>query len=432
MGADDSRPAGDWELPLAALAALGVVAAACICLGGYRAFEGRHVSGPYDPQQDGFFDFAHGVYYPCQAFVDGVSPYGQAFVDGYPVADPVPLYTPSHFLLHAPLTLLPLLPASVTYFALLLAMIYAIARLSADAAQAPGAWPLIGCLLLMTRGGQATLASGYFTLELVLGALVALRYAASRPWLSACGVLLAAGKPTYLIPLLILLAVRGNLKAAVRGGGLTGVASAAAVGWLAAGGRFDSFLASITDSTEARAAQVDQLPINSFTQVDLLSLISKWMDWSPGYAVSMAVMLVLLTPIGVALRRLNSQGDSAGAATQSGALAALAIVVTVFHQSYDALLLVAAITGLATGRPERSWRGIPRWARWGLAALCLTPSFNLLSTRAFLQKLGIAPPDTGFTLVTSINGTALAAALLLMLWLACRRCATRAEERPPG
>ncbi|TWT67615.1 hypothetical protein Pla123a_41710 [Posidoniimonas polymericola] len=424
MSAESSGPkppASDWAPPQWLRVVVGVMIAAGVCLGAHRAFEGRYISGPYDAAQDGFFDFTHGVYYPCQAFVDGVSAYGRDFIEGYPVDMSVPLYTPSHFLLHAPLVALPLLPASIFYFLLILLMVYAIARLSARAACVPRAWPIIACLIVMTRGGQATMASGYFTLELVLGGLVAIHYAASRPWLAACGVLLAAGKPTYLLPLLILLACRGNWRAALGGGVLTGAVSALAVGWMAFKNGLPAFFRSLTERAELRQSLDDQLPINSFTQIDLISLVSKWMDWNPGYGTSMAVMLVLLVPLGFALRRLRREGDFAGAATPSGAVIALGTVASVFHQSYDALLLTGAIAGLVTGLPRPAWRWFPLWGRWAVAAMLLGPSFNILSTRSFIQRVGLEAPESGFQFVTSINGVLLAAAFVTLTVLVMSR-----------
>ncbi len=57
-----------------------------------------------------------------------------------------------------------------------------------------------------------TLFNGYFTWELAWGTLMAVHYGKTRPTWAAVGLMLAAGKPTYALPLGFLLLCRGHFR----------------------------------------------------------------------------------------------------------------------------------------------------------------------------------------------------------------------------
>ena len=62
-----------------------------------------------------------------------------------------------------------------------------------------------------------TLFDGYFTFELVLATFLAIHWADRRPLLAGLALMIASGKPTFLLPLGFLLLARGNYKALLWG-----------------------------------------------------------------------------------------------------------------------------------------------------------------------------------------------------------------------
>ena len=94
-------------------------------------------------------------------------------------------------------------------------------------------------LLLLSRPGHMNLLLGQVTAQVVIGAYVALRWARTRPLLAGMGLALATLKPTYGVPLaLLMLFGRGDLGAVVVGVALSGalclvalVAARARGGW---------------------------------------------------------------------------------------------------------------------------------------------------------------------------------------------------------
>jgi len=116
----------------AAAFVLGVAATA------YRTIRQYQVPGPFDPAAQGMCDFHNGIYFPTRALLRGISPYGNEYATSYPVARQIPFFSPGILVLHAPLAVLPLRVAEILYFAIMLAMVLAIARMSVVAAGVKG------------------------------------------------------------------------------------------------------------------------------------------------------------------------------------------------------------------------------------------------------------------------------------------------------
>lgn len=395
------------------LAILGVLAA------GSRAVLCRHVAGECTYTSSGFFDFDSAVYFPTRFMLEGHSPYGKRFTDAHPGLNPMPPYSPSHFVLHIPFALVPHATSQAACFVWVTGLTLAVAWLAANSVHTPNALPVIFCALVWSRGGQMTLHIGYITMELVLGSLLALHYGHRRPHLAGVGMLLAATKPSYLLPLAAAMACRGHWKSITSGLVMTTALSGVGMAWLLYHASPAKMISDLGHNEENYLALDYNLPVNTPTRIDAFSSVCKWMEWNSGFMTQLAVMAALLAPACLALAKLRGLGDSMGVATLSGGVAALSSLVCIYHQCWDAVLLTPLIAALLLARPEESWAWLSSRTRWALAALCLFPSFNLFSTRPVLYLLGIDTATTLHKVLTSLNALSLAIAygvLLAVVW----------------
>ncbi|MEL6898506.1 MAG: hypothetical protein AAFP90_20610, partial [Planctomycetota bacterium] len=162
-----------------------------------------------------------------------------------------------------------------------------------------------------------------------------------------------------------------------------------------------------------------ETPASSWTRVDALILVAKWNDSIPDDLTHLAVMAVLLAPIcGVLIWcRQTGRDDGASVSGPVGTLVITASIVTLYHQSYDCLLLAAAATAILFAN-RNAWCSVPRYQRRIAFGLMLLPSVNLLSTQIVLNRIGI--DATTFRFMTSINAITLVLLLLQLLWICCR------------
>ncbi len=391
-------------------------------LAGFRAHDQHYTGGPATADAAGFYDFEHGVYYPAQAYLSGISPYGKAFTEAYHCDLPAPLFTPSTFVLHWPFQLIPLPVAGWTYFALSLLLAAAVARLCASGVGRPELTGLIAGVLTLSRGGHSTLYTGYITLEVVLGVLLALEYAGRRPWISAFGIVLASQKANFALPLVLLMIARGDLRASLRGVVVATMLAALPTCWIAYHVGWYGMLESLLFSIDSYAGVELLHPTFSNSRIDAYALACKWSGDRGNLPVSLGLMVLLLLPVAAALRRQAASGFSLGATTPSGALIALAILVSVDHHHYDSLVLVGAISGLLLGK-EDAWLAVSAARRRIVGMLSIVPFVNLLVAERVLTMLGAQPGDLLHRSVTSINPTCvlLATALLTASLIRPRR-----------
>ncbi|WP_149495111.1 glycosyltransferase 87 family protein [Roseiconus lacunae] len=408
---------------LAVIAFLGLVAVTAL-----RVVRQYQLPGPFDSSHQGMCDFHNGIYFPARALIAGVSPYGQGYADSYPVARQIPFFSPGILLLHTPLAMLPLHVAEVIYFVFSVALVIVIAMVSAAAAGKGGRveWVAsIAALLVASRGGHITLFDGYFTFELVLATLLAIHWADEKPGRAALALVIVSAKPTYIIPLGFLLLARGNLKALILGAA-TSVAIALApfmylayhegvreTGQVDLGAGVAKLLNDIATTQQVHMTMPDESPVHSWTRLDLLASVCKWTRSEPSQWTHLFVMFALLfwPMVAFVMRRRQQIDDGLGGAT--GAMILLAVLTSLYHQSYDAMLLVVPITA-AIATPPGYWAATGMHLRWGIAALMLLPQFNLLSTQSLLTKLDLGPAAYAFA--TGLNGLAIAFALLLVCY----------------
>jgi hypothetical protein len=378
----------------------------------------------------GLQDFRDNFYYPSVAFLQGRNPYDVAdYRAHYPIDRPLPAYAPISLLVHLPLAMLPFGAAGAVHFAanaLLLLVLARVALSGAGASITAGRIFGLSALMLLSRAGQQTLYIGQCSVYVALGAALALVEARRRPWLAGIGLAIACLKPSYGLPLGLLMLCRRDLAAFARGTVLAAVAGAAGASVpVAAAGGILPFIASVRHGMSVIATDPSFHEATSLIRVDIGALAGRLLGRPPGAAVELLFGILVLGATGAILWMREPLAGS-GAGTTGGeragsgprpvgdGLACLALLIGLYHQSYDTLLLVLPITALLWGAegPARSW-STGRW-RWALLALLLVPWLNLLATHAVLNR--VEPMRALWLPLATCNGVALFAAWLIWAW----------------
>ena len=393
-----------------------------ISFAGYRAV--RKYSPPvrdFDFDRSGMSDF-HSMRTYASAFGDGVNPYAAEVVETYIVSRSAPPFSPLEFFLHWPFAKMPLPTADIAFFASQVVMLGLLAWLTLLAARIrfdATLWLWVLGAILFSRAGHITLFTGYFTAQLVVGAIIALHWSKTRPTLAALGFLLASGKPTWVIPLTIVMLCRRDFKAVIIGLLLTAIVAGAGLGWLASFSSFGDVVEGIVAGQQAFDDDPTEFPINTWTRIDILGMIAKAADWIPGNGIYLAAMAVLLVVPGWAVYRASNRESDPGAAGLSAIIAALALLVTLYHHSYDCLLIVPAWLALALNGRQICPSFSPA-VRWAVVSLLTVPAINYVATQSFRNKMGLDQYSFEWQSITMINGICLTAALLIAIVAAFR------------
>lgn len=420
-----------------AFAVLAFLALAAIAAGRVRA-DRVDLLHP-ELERYGLQDFRDNFYYPSVAFLQGRNPYDAAdYFAHYPIDRPLPAYAPISLLVHLPLALLPFGAAGAVHFAanaLLLLLLARVALSGAGASITTGRIFGLSALMLLSRAGQQTLYIGQCSVYVALGAALALVEARRRPWLAGIGLAIACLKPSYGLPLGLLMLCRRDLAAFARGTVLAAVAGAAGASVpVAAAGGVAALIASVRHSMTVIATDPSFHEATSLIRVDIGALAGRLLGRPPGAAVEILLGILILGSTGAILWRREPPAGSGAGTTGDGragapgprpvgdGLVCLAILVGLYHQTYDTLLLVLPIAALLWGAqgPAGTFRA-GRW-RWALLALLLVPWLNLLATHAVLNR--VEPMHALWLPLATCNGAALLAAWLIWGWRMSR-------EAPP-
>jgi hypothetical protein len=374
---------------------------------------------PGDPAMDdthwALCDFRDAVYYPAVSFLQGGNPYGASFPRTYPVGSALAPYLPLTLLVHLPFGLMPFTIAEAVHFLLAVALTLVLACLAlevAGLARTTARVLALGTLLLVSRPGHWNLVLGQPTLLVAIGTYLALRWSDDRPWLAAFAFALALVKPSFGLPLGVVMFARGNGGVVVAGTLIAASISAAVVEILVvhAGGA-TPFLADTLSGFALWNTALDPFvnKVAFYGAMDVGALLSRPLGRALVPAEQLGVAGAILGFAALAIRRLGARPEPA-ARVRSLALACLAVVLAVHHQTYDWLLLAPAVTAAATtgGRLEPAGHVLLRFV---LLVLLSVPALNYLAASTALVALGITGPLA--VLVCSANGAALTSALAL-------------------
>jgi hypothetical protein len=439
----DHKYLASWQRTLTFRLLVGLMAMMVIVATGWRVIRTYQPPGPFDETRLGYCDFHNGVYYPALAWLRGDNPYSVEYASTYPVMRQVPLYSPLVFAIHAPLAVLELRTAEVVYFGIMLMVLASIARLlcrDCRAANGLYAWysGTIFLLALVSRPGHATLYSGYFTLELILATLLVFHWRQKVPWLAAIALAFTSIKPTYAIPLALLLLALQQYRLVARGTLIGAVLAILPFIWIAVNSGEDTredqvrhVFSTMLSTQDVHREQNWEKPEVSWTRVDTLGLIAKWQRWQPTDSTHLIAMVLILIPVAGVLWRTSSRwnSDSGQVTGPITALVLVALQVSLYKHAYDTLVLLAPITGLVAR--TTSWSGLTTRGRSLIVFLLALPLVNYGSTHLVLNHprlvdLVSLPGVIG--IITSINSIAMFVALLVLCWFAWQMAGDKQGE----
>lgn len=378
-------------------------------------------------------DFRDAIYFPARALFDGINPYdGARFLAAYPVPRRFPIYSPSVLAVHLPWGLFSYETGAMLFWivtvALTVALAYAARR---DASAAPGVAAAgtlaLAAFLLATRPGQQNLLAGQATLEFVLAMFVAWRYGPSRPVVAGIALAVALGKVTFGVPLLVVMAALGWWRALAVGVAVAAVANGAVVAVLAArAGGIAALLDPLRVATATTETIAEGHPALSYTRVDAIALVGRFLGDSPGAIGDLLITGGMLALAALACRRVAADvawdEDPRRRQLVVGVLT-LTTLTCVYQQSYGVVLAVFPLVALLSAAPA----GIGPGARVTLLALLALPFLNFAATAQGLVRLG-AEAGPAWLAITSLNGLALLAAWAMYLSAALRLSPRAADD----
>jgi hypothetical protein len=357
-------------------------------------------------------DFKSVAYYPARAFADGKNPYDVArYTAAYPAPEPFRFYPPVTLILHFPIATLPVEAAMTVQFALTVLLTGVLAVLSLRLAGARASLPILFATwgaVLLSRPGHWNLVLGQLTLPVVLACYLAI--ALDGRQFILVGVALAAAllKPSFGIPLAVLMIARGQLRAVAAGLAMTALVNAPVVLVLAArsGG-----LANLMRMVIREEHVLESLTL-ALNRVDLTALLARLSGRSIGSAGAAIVAAAVLGGAVWALRARRRRGAPSPVldATETGIVCS-AILLCTYHITYDFLLLTWPIVSLATMRRRFGAQATGR--RWLALGLYGVIAVNYLSAQSVIRAI-----EAGGSLslaLASINGAALLGLFLVYL-----------------
>ena len=410
----------------------------CICVVAATAYRSyRSYSQPaheFDWSSRGLSDFHNGTYYPSLAFRNGINPYSREMSQKYPVSAPSRPCPPITYILHQPFTWFELHTADALFFiyntCLLLLLAYVGVWVSNGKVQI-GYWLLVSLVLLISRPGHITLFTGYYTPELVLGTLVALHFAKSKPTISAIGMLVASAKPTFILPLILLMFARKNYRALALGIVLCTVAGVGGLAWLARDSSIAEVIQGISEGQVEFHADETEFPVNTWTRVDVLGMFAKIINWVPEDKVYLASMFGFVLIPCVVIRQIVDREVDSGMLGISSLIALLTSLLGIYHHSYDCLLVVVPWVAI-TFFSSKVMVEIQPKTKWFLGVLLSIPLVNYLSTQSARNGLGLEQTSFTWQAITLINGACLSLALIIVLAVGWRLAVSHAIQKDFG
>ena len=408
------------NLENSSLAIAGLLVCACLLIGAtaYRTYsQYSQPSDSFDWSDRGHFDFHCGAYYPALAFRKGESPYSTQLMEDYPVPSPARTCPPFSFVIHLPFTCFDLHSADIAFFIFNTTLLLLFALFTVQVTRGSPNWfwwLLVSCVLLASRPGHITLFTGYYTAELVLGSVIALHFAKDRPVISGLGMLIASGKPTYILPLIVLMFARKNFRAALIGIIFCTITGVGGLAWLAKDVGIAEILTGIQESQKVFYTEETEFPINTWTRVDLVGMFARAINWIPHDTVYLVGMFALLIVPSYAIwKSANTESDSSVTGV-TALIALLTILLSIYHHSYDCMLVFVPWVGLMFFGDRTMTELSSRSKNW-LKVLLAIPIFNYFSTLTVRDLIGWEQTSLAWHFITLLSGTCLLAALVILL-----------------
>jgi hypothetical protein len=321
---------------------------------------------PHSSTHTALSDFRDVLYYPARAALAGINPY-DATADGNPnrylnryhVGNSFPLYSPLVLALGLPLSALPIGTGALLWWLVNVALTVVLGHVAwrwRGLTPTVAMTTLLAAAILVSRPGLANVYFGQVTLIVTLACLAALHFAATRAWLGGAALAVATLKPTFGVPLALLMLLRGDRTVAWSGLAVGFAAALAGIGLLLAR---DSLGTSPWAIVRANQAQTDRNPAvdpaRTGSRIDAPFVVERIVG-SPAAALSrVALPLVMLTATGLvarsaAMRHLAQRRDQPLYA-EHATLLLVTVAACMYHNIYDALLLVVPAVAICPWLP---------------------------------------------------------------------------------
>jgi Glycosyltransferase family 87 len=364
-------------------------------------------------------DFDTGGYYPVRALLSGENPYDrERFLTLYPVSDGFPPYAPFTLLFHLPFGLLPHTVAEILYGLFTIGLMVVLAWMALRATRCDtkvATVIMLAAALLLTRPGHWNLVLGQRAALFAVGSYLALFHASRAPWLSAAGITLTMLKPTWGVPLLLLMLARGDLRPVALGVLLTLAANLPLLALIVSrAGGVGIFGEQLLKGYRVWQDLPDVNPATSSVRIDAATTVSRFVGHPLGDASQILLTVLVITVGAVGVRLLRNSRTPGGHDLTIGIICT-AVLLCGYHLGYDFLLLtVPMLTVLVHGLPTST----NPWMRWLFIGLFAIPALNWISTESVLAAL--QPNKRLWLVIASLNGVALTALFCCYLWFAVR------------
>lgn len=376
--------------PRAKLVASILLFAAILCLTTLRTINVYHVPVAKETIRFGLCDFHNAVYFPGLAFARGENPYSSAYAAKYPVNREMSPYSPLLLPFASMMGILPLRLAEYVWystnvfliFILSFALMY-IAKIRINAHR----MLLIASAILFSRVGQSNQILGQFGTYFCLFTLVAIRCARTNKHLSAIGLALASIKPTFGIPLILMMLVGKKFQPVALGVVIASLGAGLSLGWIVLHDP-SNLLASFENSHDAIVADKDVDPDSAWMRTDLTSVAARHFSIAGDLKGELIGMLIILLPAFFALWKLTKCAPSVEMKSLELAVVVTIIPLCIYHLSYDLLVVLPAIALAVGGQMFTTQRNAMRY-RIVYVALLTFPLFNYLAAYSVMERLHI-------------------------------------------
>src|SRR5262249_38208802 len=371
--------------------ALAVVLFLCVTAGiGYRTVTRLNVPGVPHSGGTGLQDFRDTFYYPVVSFLEGNNPYDpSSHVRTYPVGNTFPLYLPLTLVLHLPFGLLSFTTAELVYFLVTAAFMPLLAYLSLRLCRVGvsiGSVFGLASLMLLSRPGEWNLFLGQCAATMGIATCAAFYFRGRRSWLAALGVAVASMKPTFGIPLAVLMLAKREIRTVLTGLLIAGgISLGAAVILVHNAGGLVPFWASLGASQLDFGADPQVNPATSSYRIDAVAFVARFLGHPLGLMGELGILMGILGARALAVSRPQRVQDGA-ARLLSASLICVAVLTCTYHQTYDLLLLALPLTAVATVRWSVLTSG-NAGVRLILLASLAVPAFNYLVSDSILGRV---------------------------------------------
>jgi hypothetical protein len=239
---------------------------------------------------------------------------------------------------------------------------------------------------LLSGPGKLDLRNGEPTLIIVLACYLAIAARRTQPARTVTGVVVALAKPTFGLPLAIVLTCRRRVREVLVGIAVAlGISLVVAVPLVDDAGGVGPFVDSLRDDLQVTSESA-QSRIGSPLRIDGVNAIARATGLRPGSTVALLGGIALLAIGAWAIARLARLDPESDRSELAVTLAALTILVPLFRVGYDLLLLTWPILLLLRRRPpDAIW---PSRLRIALVVLLLVPMVDPLSWSAVTAVVG--------------------------------------------